>query len=101
MTKDKIEATRSDMSTLEVIQEAEKHKGNCATAANKLEHFEISPQGKVIAAQIGNVIFIKVLNQVNRDQYLNTLEYHHSITFMPLYLDEDYNFKENKNKYKR
>jgi hypothetical protein len=38
------------MSTLEVIKESEEIKSNHDVPANKFDHFEISPQGKVIAA---------------------------------------------------
>ena len=58
----------------------------------KLGIFEISCRAKVFAAQIGRDIFIRVLNQVNREQSGDTLGYHQSIAFMPIYLDQDYNY---------
>ena len=54
--------------------------------------FELSPNATVLAANIGQEIFLKVLNQVHRQQWRNTLDYQESIAFMPIYLDEDYNF---------
>jgi hypothetical protein len=62
----------------------------------KLGIFEISCRAKVLAAQIGKDIFIRVLNQVNRKQSADTLGYHQSITFMPIYLDQDYNYDDEK-----
>ena len=50
----------------------------------------------MIAAHIGNEIFIRSLNQVNRDQQSNSLAYHNSITFMPVYFDFDHNFMRNR-----
>lgn len=53
----------------------------------------------MIAAQFGNEVLIKVLNQVEREQRSNTLDYHQSLTFLPIYMDEDYNFQHSKKLY--
>lgn len=42
----------------------------------KIDLFEISPRGLLISALIDGQIFIKVLNQVERDQWVNSLGYH-------------------------
>ena len=65
----------------------------------RIKIFDISPNGRLIAAQMGNEIFIRIVNQVMRDQWHNTLDYQNSIAFLPLYLDEDYNFNLNRKKY--
>lgn len=61
--------------------------------------FEISPKATYIVAHIGNEILIRMLNEGNRQQWRETLEYQQSIAFLPIYLDEDYNFQENKKRY--
>lgn len=66
------------------------------TKDNNIKHFDISPKATILVAFIGSELFIKILNQVNRSQTTKSLEYQTSIAFMPIYLDEDYNFKENK-----
>lgn len=53
---------------------------------------EISPNATFMVAHIENEILIKIINQTGRDQWSNTYEYQNSIMFMPIYLDEDYNF---------
>jgi hypothetical protein len=67
----------------------------------KIGIFEISCKAKVLAAQIGRDIFIRVLNQVNREQSEDTLGYHQSIAFMPIYLDQDYNYDDEKAKFQK
>jgi len=58
----------------------------------------LSPLANYIVCLIDNCIFIKILNVTNNEQWNSNLSYHKSIIFMPLYLDEDYNFHVNKNK---
>lgn len=66
----------------------------------KIKIFEVSSHGRILAAQVGAEVFIKVLNQARRDQCCNSINYHQSITFMPIYRDYDYNTKSIINKYK-
>jgi hypothetical protein len=57
--------------------------------------FDISPHALHITAWIGNTIFIRVLNCTMRDQWHSNYEYHQSLSFLPLYFDEDYNSAHN------
>jgi hypothetical protein len=59
----------------------------------KVKNFEVSSHGRILAAQVGAEVFIKVLNQARREQCCNSINYHQSITFMPIYRDYDYNTK--------
>ena len=61
--------------------------------------FEVSPLANLIAAQIGTFIFIKVLNQVDCEQSSQNLKYQQRIAFLPIYLDEDYNFLANRKRH--
>ena len=65
----------------------------------ELKLFEISPHASLIAFTFGNEIIIKILNQVDREQKSNTLDYHQSLAFLPIYMDEDYNFQYSKKLY--
>ena len=60
---------------------------------------EISATGRVIAAHIGDEIFIRALNQAQRSQKDSTEGYLQSISFMPVYLDEDYNHASNEKRH--
>jgi hypothetical protein len=65
------------------------------TEDDVLKALEISASGQVMAAHIGDEIFIRALNQARRRQVDNTEGYLQSISFMPVYLDEDYNHANN------
>lgn len=59
----------------------------------------MSPCANYIVADLNGTVLIKMLNQVNKEQSSNLYSYHISIPFMPLYLDEDYNYLVNKQKF--
>ena len=64
-----------------------------AAGPQLLEKLTCSPNGLIVAAFVGPDLHFKLLNQVHRQQWRNTLEYQESIVFMPIYFDEDYNYK--------
>lgn len=68
-------------------------------ADNKIKDFDISPSAALLAAQIGQELYIRILNQVDRQQHKQNLSYQKSIAFMPIYLDEDYSFEANLERY--
>lgn len=53
-----------------------------------------------IACTIKDQLLIKVLSMVRNTQKHNNLAYQQSIPFIPLYLDEDYKYLENKEKWR-
>ena len=72
---------------------------NEALDIESIQLFEISSRATYIASVINNKLYIKVLNSNKNTQDHNNLAYQQSIPFMPMYLDEDYNYQINKNRW--
>jgi hypothetical protein len=73
----------------------EAHFQDCTT----IKLLEVSPNATFLVAHIENEILIRIINQTGRGQWGNTYEYQNSLMFMPMFLDEDYNFAANKRRY--
>lgn len=69
------------------------------TDENRIKHLKVSPSASFIIAQIGNTVFIKILNQINKVPSKGSRNYQRSIAFLPIYMDEDYCFKQNREKW--
>jgi hypothetical protein len=62
--------------------------------------FDISPLGNFIIAVLSDhKLLVRRVNQTQNKQSQNTIGYHQSIIFMPIYLDNDYNYLPHKMRY--